>query len=110
MEQIKYRAIKSSYGVIVILEDGGIADIHTAEPYYGEPNRKSTTEYYQSKFTNEGLESADGVWDEVGKRPMYYNNWNTSCDNPDHITDALNWLAPGYEHILDEGIWPNFKG
>lgn len=107
--KISYRTIKGDDNIVVILEDGGIADIRYAEPHEDEPNRQSTTEYYQSRFTQDGIDSEDGVWEEVGEGNMYYNDWNTPFDDEAHIADALEWLAPSCAHVVDESIWPDFK-
>lgn len=109
MSTIKYRTIKSEDNVVVILEDGGIADIHYAEESVAGDGRMSTSEYYQSRFTEDDLKSEECIWDIVGEGKMYYNDWTTPFDDPEHITDALQWLASGCEYELDESIWPDFK-
>ncbi len=109
MNSIKYRTIKSDDNIVVITEDGGIADIHEAEPYEAEEYRQSTTEYYQDKFDIADITSDESIWTIVGEGKMYYNDWVTSFTDPTHIQDALNWLAPGYTYELDESIWTNLK-
>ena len=107
---MKYRLIETpGDSIVVILEDGGIADIHYAEPHEDSPNRKSVTEYYQTRFTQEDLDSEDELWEILGEGKMYYEEWDTPYNNPEHITDALNWLAVGETFELDESIWPYFK-
>lgn len=106
---MKYRLIKSTDNIMVITEDGGIADIHESEPYEGV-KRLSTTEYYQTRFTEDDLLSAEPVWAIVGEGKMYYNDWPTEFDDHKHVVDALNWLSPDDTFELDETIWPNFKG
>jgi hypothetical protein len=106
---MKYRLIETKGdSITVILEDGGIADIHYAEPYDDAPNRKSVTEYYQTRFTQEDLESDEELWTILGEGKMYYNEWTTDYDDPAHVQDALNWLAVEETFELDESIWPDF--
>ena len=103
---MKYRVIRDSEEITVILEDGGIATIRDVDE--DEDGRKSVTEYYQDRFTQEGLDSCDGVWGEVGEGKMYCGDWKTEASDPAHIVDALNWLAVEETFELDESIWPDF--
>ena len=106
---MKYRVIKDSEEITVILEDGGIACIREAYELDEGDGRQSTTDYYQNRFDDETLESGE-LWETIGEGKMYYNDWTTPYDDPKHIWDALNWLCVGCEFELDESIWPNFGG
>jgi len=131
---MKYRLIKTSNNIIVITADGGIADIHFAEELDAGDGRQSTTEYYQTRFTEEDLHTDESVWEAVAEGKAYYNFWKTPFDakselngiDPfawalpaithtpyhelEHVQDALVWLSDDIEFELDESIWPNFKG
>lgn len=103
---MKYRLIKDDEAIVVILGDGGIAEIHEADEIEEGDGRQSVTEYYQSRFT---MEDSGHVWDAVGEGKMYYNDWKTPFDDPAHVQDALEWLAVESDYELDESIWPDLK-
>ena len=104
---IKYRTLQSGDdSVVVILEDGGFAEVHYAEPMSEKCNRQSTTEYYQTRFTQSDVDNKDEpIYDILGEGKMYYNDWDTPFTNPVHVQDMLEWLAPGHIYKLDETIW-----
>ena len=108
--KIKYRLIKSPDNIIVILEDGGVADIRDVEELDEGDGRQATTEYYKERFTLAGIASDDGIFGEVGEGDMYYNDWKDAFDAPKHIVDALEWLAPGLQHEEDNSIWSELQG
>ena len=109
MEKVKYRTIQDSDSITILLEDGGIADIREVEELNEGDGRKATTEYYQSRFTAEDLNSEEDVWTAVGEGKMYYNDWKTPFTDPAHLQDALNWLSIESEFEVDESIWPQFE-
>ncbi len=106
---MKYRTIIGKEDITVITEDGGIANIHYAEELDEGDKRKSVTEYYQARFTQEMLDSGADIWEEVGEGNMYYNNWTCEYDDPTLIGDALKWLCVGCDFKEDETIWKDFK-
>ena len=104
---MKYRVIKKDEELTIILADGGIACIRDVDD--DSSGRQSTTDYYQSRFTQEMLDNNKNIWEEVGKGKMYYNDWTTPFDDPKHIEDALEWLCCDCnEFELDESIWEYF--
>ena len=107
---IKYRVIlDGDDSIAVVLEDGGFAEVHSAEPLDTESKRKATTEYYQTKFTQSDIESNEPIYEILGEGKMYYNDWDTEFTNPTHIQDMLEWLAPEHTYELDESIWPDLE-
>ena len=110
---MKFRLIKDSEEIIVITEDGGVATIRDVEGYvdgdFGGKDRKSTTDYYQGRLNSKMIDE-DNIWESLGEGKMYWNDWKTPFDNPEHVEDALNWLCVGEVFVADENIWPNFKG
>ena len=113
METIKFRVYEeSSEEIIIITEDGGVACIRDAEPIDDTDTRIATSEYYQSRITNDT--NTDNIFEELGEGTMYYNDWDeTECaDHLDErlITDALEWLVcatVGVEFVRDDTIWTN---
>ena len=106
---MKYRLMEYSDEIVVILEDGGIACIRDIDATDDMPDRQSTTDYYQTRFTQEDWDSQENIWEIVGEGKMYYNDWDTPFNDPKHIQDALEWLAVGESFELDETIWRDFK-
>ena len=107
---MKYKLIKTNNEITVLTADGGLAEIREVEESSAGDGRQSVTEYYQTHFTKNELLDYEGVHCILGQGKMYYNDWTTPFTNPDHIVDALNWLAPGEtEYILDETIWPEWE-
>jgi len=109
MKNIKYRLIESEDEIIVILENGGVAEIREAEELDIGDGRQSVTEYYQNRFTLQGTLSDEGIFGEVGEGKLYWNDWKTPFTDPAHIADALNWLAPGMNYVEDNTIWSELK-
>jgi hypothetical protein len=106
---MKYKTIRKDDIIIIITEDGGLAEIHYAEELDEGDGRQSTTEYYQNRFTEEDLLSTESIWDILGEGKAYYNDWTTPFDDPNHIIDALNWLAIDESYQEDNSIWPNIN-
>jgi len=104
---MKYRLIQTGDGITVLTEDGGCVEIRAT--FDGE-GRQSTTDYYQSRFTEKDLLSDTPVYEILSEGKMYYNDWDTPFDSPELITDALNWLDPDeFNYELDNAIWPNWR-
>lgn len=104
----EYRLIEDSEEITVLVDDGGVACIRDTDDN-GE-GRKSTTDYYQDRITQEMLDEELNVWEEVGEGKMYWNDWKTDKDDPAHVQEALEWLVAGEtEFVVNEDIWPDFE-
>ncbi len=105
---MKYRLVKNEDEIIVIVEDGGIATIREVEELDEGDGRQATTDYYQDRLTKEMI-ADDDVWGNLGNGNMYWNDWKTPFNNPEHIVDALEWLCVGEDNFeVDENIWKEF--
>jgi len=88
----------------VVLEDGGVATIR----FMYEEDREATTDYYQSRITDE--KTWDKVWENLGEGKMYYNDWTKAQSSMEAlVTDALNWLGADKERVLDKTLFTHLK-
>ena len=93
---MKFKLIHSvDYEMTIVTEDGGVASIR----YMHEEDRWATTDYYQSRITNE--KNWDDVWKNLSEGKMYYNDWEKIISIDVVINDALSWLCP------TESQWEN---
>ncbi len=107
---MKYRITKNDEEVTVITEDGSIASIRYADELDEGDNRTAVTDYYQSRFTQEDIDSDDSIWEILGEGKMYYKDWyETDFDNPKLVQDALEWLCMECKFEEDETIWKGFQ-
>tara|TARA_R110000772_G_scaffold5454_4_gene19494 strand:+ start:6226 stop:6543 length:318 start_codon:yes stop_codon:yes gene_type:complete len=103
-----YRVIKENDEITIITEDGGVACVRYADELDNGDGRQAVTDYYQDRLTQEMIDS-DIIWEQLGEGKMYCNDWTTSFDNHEHITDALQWLCPLCETWeYDTTIWKGF--
>lgn len=106
---MNYRIIQTDDSITVLTEDGGLAEIRLVEELVSGDGRKTTIEYYQNRFTEEDLNNPESVYDILGEGKMYYNDYTTPYTSPEHITDALEWLAPGNDYKSDNTLWPSWR-
>jgi hypothetical protein len=103
---MKYNVIKAGESEFdVVTQDGGVASIR----FMYEDTREATTDYYQSRITNE--KTWEEVWTNLGLDKMYYNDWTKSQSDMDVlINEALNWLVVGETNWeLDETLFNHIK-
>ena len=107
---MKYRIVKRSDELDVITEDGGVASIRYADEMEENDGRTAVTDYYQTRITQEVLDSGESIWDYLGEGKMYCEDWyRTDFDNPKLVQDALEWLCAGHTKFqYDETIWEGF--
>lgn len=108
MSTVRYRTVETPDSIIVLVDDGGIAEIREVGESDEGDGRQTTIEYYQSRFTASDLLSGTSIWEIVGNGKMHYDDFTTEYTDPEHVITALEWLAVGCEYIEDNTIWENF--
>jgi len=111
---MKYRIIEEDDSTFnVLVEDGGVACIRFVDEsdiMVDGKMRVATTDYYQSRITDET--TWDEVWENLAEGKMYYNDWNEDKANMDFmVKDALNWLVAidKVEWTIDDTLFNNIK-
>lgn len=105
---MKYRVVESANNRLVVMEDGGIADIRELDEVT-EEGYETAIEYYQSRFTLEDLQN-DKLWDSVGEGKMYTDDCKTHFTDQAHIQSAIEWLDVCGPHERDDTIWDGWFG
>ena len=105
---MRYRVIKDSDEITVILEDGGVACIRYADEMEEGDGRTAVTDYYQSRFDQTMIDE-ENIWEELGEGKMYCKDWyGAKFDSKEVINDALTWLCVECTFTEDETIWEGF--